>query len=62
MEFGIILALFAALFWTLGYKIGDIEGTTESKNVCIRMLEYEHHMTREQATQVWSNELKREGR
>ncbi len=44
------------------YKVAHDNAREENVGICLRMLEYEQHMTREQATQAWSNELKREGR
>ena len=60
--FGILMVLFSAMFVTVGYKLGHEIGIDESKCVCVRMLEYEQHMTAEQAYQTFSNELKRDGR
>lgn len=44
------------------YKVAHDNAREENVGICLRILEYDQHMTREQATQVWSNELKREGR
>jgi hypothetical protein len=44
------------------YKVAHDNAREENVGICLRMLEYEQHMTREQATQAFQNELKREGR
>ena len=60
--FILVFSLVVALMCGTAYKLGHVTSREENVGICLRMLEYEQHMTREQATQVWSNELKREGR